>query len=357
MPRFIERFELTHKDVFILGAGFSKAIHCSMPTTKELTGVVSKRIESSELTLPPPLKDPDDTGKELEENIELWMTYLSQGQPWLHETFNLYNLALANRIRRYIKEVINERTLRSMQQPRPEWLTSLIHEWSYRQATVLTLNYDTLVERAARRPLNTDMNADGNILPTHIYPPYLANIRSRAAALWGASELDTFKYFKLHGSVNWHYSGREEFYGETIYYSDVSPWGSKIHPQERNSLLSAGDKETLIIPPVVEKTTFFNNETVRRLWQEASDALEAATRVFVIGYSLPLSDLGMLFFLKRSLPIGKTTWYIVDRCSEVATRYQCLFEPQQTIRNDFVGKEAVPRFVAAYPHLPCGSAR
>ena len=61
---------MTHKDVFILGAGFSKAINDQMPTMKELTAAVSERIESSELTLPPPLRDSEDRGRALENNIE-----------------------------------------------------------------------------------------------------------------------------------------------------------------------------------------------------------------------------------------------------------------------------------------------
>ena len=40
----------------------------------------------------------------------------------------------------------------------------------------------------------------------------------------------------------------------------------------------SGDKEVLIIPPVTDKLTYFNNETVRRLWREASEALYAASR-------------------------------------------------------------------------------
>ena len=129
---------MADKDVFILGAGFSKAISPRMPTMNELTDEVRWRIENSELSLPVPLMDSEDRG------------------------------------------------------------------------------------------------------------------------------LDTFTYFKLHGSVNWLYSGRENFFGETIFYSDVSPWGSCIADFERDSRLSAEDKQSLIIPPVTEKTTYFNNETVRR---------------------------------------------------------------------------------------------
>ncbi len=79
----------------------------------------------------------------------------------------------------------------------------------------------------------------------------------------GVNPLKTFRYFKSHGSTNWHYSGRDNFYGETIYYSYVSPWesnwGSNEHSFELESLANARDKDVLIIPPVTEKTTHFNN--------------------------------------------------------------------------------------------------
>ena len=268
------------------------------------------------------------------------MAYLSQRQPWLDESFNQSNLAVATRIRRYIREVIERSTWDSMAST-PGWLEPVIEQWSFRRASVITLNYDTLVERVAR-----------GMKPNQMYPPYFSNIRSRVATLLGPDKLDTFTYFKLHGSVNWHYSGRENFYGETIFYSDVSPWGQELHDHEKDSRLSAGDKETLIIPPVPEKTTFFSNETVRRLWQEASDHLEGATRVFVIGYSLPMSDLGMQFFLKRSLPIQGTLWYIIDTDNMVMDRYrELLAPPQQVICDDFVGEDAVSRFADAYPDL------
>ena len=342
---------MTHRDVFILGAGFSKAINSQMPTMKELTTAVRECITTSELALPLPLADPEDRGRELENNIELWMTYLSQRQPWLDESFNQYNLALSTRIRRYIRQVI-EQSSSGLKSPVPQWLESLVDRWNVHQASVITLNYDTLVERVARALPNPDINEGKGIALSQLYPPYFSNIRSRVAPLWSAGALDTFTYFKLHGSVNWHYSGRENFYGETIFYSDVSLWGSKKDPFERESRLSAGDKQPLIIPPVAEKTTFFNNETVRKLWQEASDELEGATRVIVIGYSLPVSDLGMTFFLKRSLPIEKTPWYIVDTDFKVVSRYRGLLAPQQTICDDFVGEDAVRRFADAYPNLP-----
>ena len=340
---------MSNKDVFVLGAGFSRAINSQMPVMSQLTEAVKENIETSELSLPPPLVDSEDRGRELENNIELWMTYLSQRQPWLDDSFNQYNLSVATRIRRYIRQVI-EQASRNAMTSKPKWLQPLIERWNIHQTSVITLNYDTLVERATRSLITSASNNGVGIELSQVYPPYFSNIRSRVRSqFWGASRLDTFTYFKLHGSVNWHYSGREDFYGETIFYSDVSPWGTKICNKEIDSSSYARDKEALIIPPVAEKTTYFNNETVRRLWQEASEALESATRVFVIGYSLPISDLGMQFFLKRSLPISGTQWYIVNPDRDVARGYRKLLEPQQTVLDDYVGQDdPLPRFVDDY---------
>ena len=99
--------------------------------------------------------------------------------------------------------------------------------------------------------------------------------------------------------------------------------------------LLSKDKETLIIPPVNEKTTYFNNETVKRLWKDASFAFVNATQVFVIGYSLPISDLGMRLFLTDNQPSPSTHVYIIDTNPEVVTHYEKLF-PKLIIDNAFV---------------------
>ena len=347
---------MTNTDVFILGAGFSKAINSQMPTMNELTIEVLQRLVSP---LPPPLQDPENRGRELDNNIELWMTYLSQSQPWLDRRFNMSNQALAIEVRRLIRDIITRSSLGSMTPPiaittdlrssEPIWLDRLIAQWNARRVSVITLNYDTLVERAAMAFSNPAINNGEGIPPSQVYPPYFSNIRSRRVSLVSSSPLETFTFYKLHGSVNWHYSGMEDFYGETIFYSDVSPWGSNPDPREIDSLSSAEDKETLIIPPVAEKTTYFNNETVRRLWQEASNKLYSAERVFVIGYSLPISDLGMQFFIKQSLPSNGTPWYIVNTDTDVTNRYSDLLEPQQTVVDEYVGEDdPVSRFVDAY---------
>ena len=211
------------RDLFILGAGFSKAISQDMPTMQELGAQVLDNLEKLGLRVPDELHN-------LGNDIELWMTYLSQAQPWLQDDEVYLNLATARQIRKQIKEIIDIRTAQSAP---PDWLKCLIRSWHDRRANVLTLNYDILVERATRELPLTDKIE--RILAQQMYPPYFANIASRTKTLWNEGTIDTFSYLKLHGSVNWYYSGRENFYGETIFYADVPPLGEN-HPEAEESL-------------------------------------------------------------------------------------------------------------------------
>ena len=328
------------KDVFILGAGFSKAIHSGMPTLADLTHEVTKRLWGSECSLPRPLMD-------LDNNIEMWITYLSQRQPWLTEYENDSNKSLAGIIRHRIEEVIEEQTARASQTEEPTWLNRLIGSWHREQATVITLNYDTLVERASKKVQVTEKL--NGISVAQMYPPYFSDVQARSGAgMWGKGSLKTFSFLKLHGSINWYYSGRDDFFGETILFSEDLPFGderwSDIHfrrPQSR-------DKEMLIIPPATEKNTYFNNETVRRLWREAGHALQEAERVFIVGYSLPPSDLGMNFFLTKHRPGRETPIFLVNTDRDVVARYQNLMT--WDVRDEFVSQqEPINRFADVYP--------
>ena len=282
------------------------------------------------------------------------MTYLSQAQPWLQDYETDLNLATARQIRKQIKEIIDDHTLSAAQSGPPYWLCVLIRLWHDQRANVLTLNYDTLVERVIRRM--SDSNVEP-ILAQHIYPPYFADIASRSgAAVWDGEASDTFLYLKLHGSVNWYYSGRDDFYGETIFCANLHPIGedySRLREEKEALELLSKDKDTLIIPPVTEKTTYFNNETVRGLWKDARSALAEARRIVVIGYSLPPSDLGMRLFLANNQPAPKTPVYVVDTNPCVAERYADLLPKLRIVKvEDFLqGPNPVERFSQQYPNL------
>ena len=60
---------------------------------------------------------------------------------------------------------------------------------------------------------------------------------------------------------------------------------------------SLSDKVPLIVPPLIDKSRFFQHESVRRMWAEAALHLSQATRVLAVGYSLPDTDLAFQQFL------------------------------------------------------------
>ena len=228
-------------DVFILGAGFSKAIHHEMPTMDELSSAVRAKLKAISVPVP-------DALDKLGNNIELWMTYLSHAQPWLKPHENDLNKGFSGHLREQIKEIILAKTEAAAQSSRPHWLIDLIKSWHQRRATIITLNYDTLVERASRYLQVTDKIK--GVYPSQMYPPYFANIAARSGvAPWGGEDIETFSYLKLHGSTNWYYSGKENFYGETIFFEDVAPFGSDSLSQEEESVSMSEDKQVLIIPP------------------------------------------------------------------------------------------------------------
>ena len=193
-------------EVFILGAGFSKAVANGMPLLEELSTDVQGRIG----VLPPPLSS-------LGNNIELWLSYLSQSQPWLKEQHNLENRALFLRITEQIKFVIDDATAKVIQQTCPPWLTDLSSWWHKKQSRVITFNYDTLVERAAATISNGLDNSGLGL--EHIYPVPMAGLLGRNI-LGGGAGLPSFQLYKLHGSTNWYYSGAATFYGERLYEVD-----------------------------------------------------------------------------------------------------------------------------------------
>ena len=318
-------------DVFLLGAGFSKAVSDDMPLLQELSSQIRDR-----------LPDLPESLSTLGDNIEIWLSYLSQPHPWLRESENLRNRALALEITEEIKKVLDEKEQLVIQDECPSWLLTLTQHWHKNQVGVISLNYDTLVERAAIERID-------KIKVEHLYPVRLELSTKRggeqAAILGPMRPVDTFTLFKLHGLTNWYYSGASESTGEVIYYSAIEGWDTSS--KESDSKLAVRDKVPLIVPPTTEKVGFFQHESLKRIWTQALSSLRAATRLFIIGYSLPMTDLAVRLFLHDGALVSdcKKELYIVNRDSNIVDHYTELLGNAFEIRDEFVGNQAIERFV------------
>lgn len=168
------------------------------------------------------------------------------------------------------------------------------------EATVISLNYDMILDMAMfdlcdqRKPRSM--------------PSYGCDIQTEAYRLcpdrWGS-------IYKIHGSVNWMYCSRchhlkigwssqrsvpsriasffyapneslDDQYAQKVFCPDC---GTKLRP--------------ILITPTHRKD--YRNPHVARIWYEAERALQRASRVFFVGYSLPDDDVEVIYLLKRGL--------------------------------------------------------
>lgn len=265
--------------VFLLGAGFSKAICNEMPLMKELGDAVGSALVREGRALPTSLS-------EFGGDFEQLLSYLAERQPWLDPAEVHRNRAAFLDVSRTVAAVLRERQLVAVRQPEPAWLGDLIGYWDRMQSAVITFNYDVLVEAAALHCTSIESW-------TSLYRAPLVPAAARTSAVFGGSPAESFALLKLHGSVTWFWSGVDSIPSDPIYDAGLrGGWsldGLASHYDSNLHRLVA-DKVPMVVPPTATKSVFYDNATLRSQWQLAAKALENAEELVLIGYSLPASD-------------------------------------------------------------------
>lgn len=283
------------RTVYILGAGFSKAICDQMPLMRDLASRVVDELRISPKTLDP-----------FQQDIEAWLSFLSERQPWLSESESLHNQATFLDAARAIAKTMYTLQPQTLDAVAATILDRLTASWSYTTSSIITFNYDLLVESSLRR-------WNSRTCATDLYPAPLAEREPPGSGgSWAhmplRAPLPTL--FKLHGCLNWMYpSGPSAQQGPIILrsnYLDPPP----AHDDKVDPLHS--DLEPLIVPPTLTKSTFYANTALRALWKGAAQALREADRVVVIGYSFPPSDNQVATLLRTTLA-PDTSIMVVDR--------------------------------------------
>ncbi len=270
--------------VFILGSGFSKAIHRDMPLLDDLSHGVRDTLAARSIDIGPEL---DALG-----DVEQWLSLLSEPAPWLSSSEQMRNSALFIDVSQAIYEVLTAMQDRASSMAAPEWLFSLVRYWQRRQSTVITFNYDCLVELAYMEVIVPELAPHGgqgsDLLVIPVTPAAL-----RTVAIVGGSEPGTFKLLKLHGSLDWWYSGPQAEPSDPIYrmgwHGDFKRGIIPIWDQLRPTLIA--DKVPMLIPPAATKAPLYQNRLLAAQWLRAGEALREAEELVLMGYSAPLTDL------------------------------------------------------------------
>ena len=159
----------------------------------------------------------------------------------------------------------------------------------------ISLNYDLVIERAMSR--------------LGLVPDYGTGLLR-----WngGQPQGTRIKLLKLHGSINWAL-----IHGENpMVYSKYSDTGV-AHPP-------------LLVPPTWNKGSLHN--VIRAVWADAVEELATATRIIIIGYSMPETDAHIKFMLGTALAEnpGLYSVVVVNALPDddyLVKRYAHLFRP------------------------------
>lgn len=399
---------------FILGAGFSKDI-AGFPVLDELSLKVRARLEQiPESPISHYLKT--SVPSRVKSNIELLLTFLLQDFPWRNDTDGHLANAAYPAVAGAIRAVLEHHEEKEELERAPECLSKLLHHWHRQECNILTLNYDTLVERlsaqylkkkreiytiadganlrsmsrlevqiesdmpqprdiavdvvawdSVKRELRLSVPSRGTpfdvvrdslsrkcvpgqagpdpnevrdwyeraiqslsspIFPDDMYQVPVADVARRTLSLYNRNRTETFHYYKLHGSMNWLFSGTPGFSAEQIY---STPLGKQL--DDPNAERNLRDLVPLIIPPVLDKSRFFGLKGIRAQWLHAQGALQEADEVVVLGFSMPETDLSVRFMLQQVLARSNATILVVlkDLTELVKERYRGLCEEESRI--------------------------
>jgi predicted CoA-binding protein len=231
--------------------------------------------------------------------FESWLSLLSDDQPQLSDAENRDNAALFAHLRDAIATLLLEAQHDALGAPAPAWLYELVAVLHRRQATVITLNYDTLIETAIENHSVWDPFLRRCVTSSDVLQdlPPKPNVGARLAG----PLCHTVGLLKLHGSLNW-WAVPNDSSGATINREErlgafEEPYEITIEERQRE----LPGRERFIIPPLSTKGTYYRNPLTRELWHQAYEALRTASRISIVGYSVPPADLVMANMLREAL--------------------------------------------------------
>lgn len=335
------------REVFILGAGFSRAVSSRLPVTDEL---------GNEVILRDPTRLGLSAGKQrfAGGSFETWLSRRAEAQPYLTVEQNLESQSIFARGTRLIGEVLDQRVDEALGSPMPAWLGELISLWHHRSSSVLTFNYDTLIECAFQTMRFWDWRHRttfqwGSILN---YTPEGKGGLSYAESDGTGGPHPSFRLRKLHGSLNWFWSPGDAT-GATVRRARLPGdfMAPNPIPEDEMHWIAPG-RERFIVPPAALKSSYYQNPIVREIWQRSNEALQEAEVITLMGYSVPVTDLSTTGMLAEALQDGGKEVRIVDAFPKVesdpmsiAARIKVLAAPNTTINTVGRGESVVADYV------------
>ena len=371
------------REVVVLGAGFSKAVHEAFPLIGELAEKVADKLAEQGVNHPllRELKErlkaeqaqcvestPEDTTtSEGSLTFETWLSRLAEDQPHLDASERFERRALFSKTARSIREVLVEAEEQAFRDTLPSWAFQFVRLLDIRQATVLTLNYDLLAERLTdtavwvpARPSRHAVILPGRkLLPEDIFcglppcsPPHMwqqTNYGITQPLIVTDEPVSSFRLLKLHGSIGWFAVADDPTGLSLAHWRDANAEKSEEEREQQRRQVLPG-REPFIVPPATNKSGYLANPVVREIWWSARHALETARRVVLVGYSLPLADAtfaGLLAETLSSRGANEQSIEVVDVRPEPVVKHLARLGIRTDRDNAHEGGDALEGWVAS----------
>lgn len=300
---------LSGNEVFVLGAGFSAAVSDGvMPITSEL----SERVRDHESLAETAFKKIEEkVGKRGFEGV---LDSLTVHAPWRTKSQRLRYQALFADVVEVVDECIGKAEEETRQGPLDPLLRALVVHWRTHRSTVVTFNYDVLIEAAYSEVIGVKpVNERNPLAYSDLYPIGVEPAPGRAVSLFGGErDMDAFNLLKLHGSRTLATPASSTTRTDTT-YAQTMIRGWEIQPDDAYPDHFVGDLETLIMPPTSIKSEYVGNNIIDHMWKRAHLALRDADHIIIIGYSLPEADLLVRLMLQDSIHERTPRITVVDR--------------------------------------------
>ena len=116
------------------------------------------------------------------------------------------------------------------------------------------------------------------------------------------TQINAVSLMKLHGSINWAEDFRKKDKEQRLFHIFTSYADIPAYHIHFNILAADNDsKELVLTPPVWDKGTTQGHRPLLGVWSEAIKSLKTATRIIIIGYSLPPTDAHFRYLLAAGL--------------------------------------------------------
>ncbi len=148
-----------------------------------------------------------------------------------------------------------------------------------------------------------------------------------------------FRLCKMHGSVNWWWIPSDHLATTVIRQELAGEWGKPGRSEAPPGMAP------FVVPPLAAKSGYYELSAVRELWQSARESLAGASRIVLMGYSAPATDLAIAALLSHYL-LPSVPVTVVDIASDsVVGRLRTLGFASVS---SAPGTEPIRRFVEEY---------